>query len=462
VNRIGERGAEAVAQLCIPKFSIHTLSIAHNQLGDKGANFIVGALIIAEKDLFSSEEYKDPDAAVNSGLYSRASSTAVQMTPSNNAPPDENLIQNSTITDLDISHNNIGPDTLESISVALKSSVTLLHLRTDCMFNRRSNDFNHIFNQCRIFNKTLQTMSLSDTRLSISAFEHAMLMFDGISVLSRLNMARCEITATHLRKGFISISLSKHLSHLDLSGNSLGDQGIGFLCSGLTGRSDSTQPPVRHLDLSGCGFTIAGALKVLDTISLHPIMRYLDISDNNLSGGDRQRFAQSVGSSTLEHINLSRCQLGSTSSHEILQALRMSTTMKVLIIAENDIQDSIDQSLSELLTDNYTLRVLDLGFNRISDRGVIASKKSLHVTSKARLERKLNELHINLVGNKCDPYSLELPNMARSKNTLRYGAELLTDQSHHISDYSINDYWSRKKLHGQLLPSGHATINFIS
>lgn len=290
-----------------------------------------------------------------------------------------------------------------------------------------------------------------------------MRIFDGISVLQRVYLSRCNITALHIKQSFMKLENSNYLTHLTLSGNKLTDQGLGFIVDVLNTRH-SNKLPLEYLDLSTCQFTISSAIGLFHAISSKSTMKYLDVSDNNLRGplNLMRDISNSISQSSLEHFNISRCQIGGNGSNSLLTSLSTNTTLKVLNLAENEIKDSIDVSLSEFLENNQTLEILDLGFNDISSRGLEKSKNSLKVTSSSQLERKLNELHINLIGNKCGPYELEYPGKSRSKLTLRYGTERLDDESHHIQKSAFNDYWERRKFTGQLNSSKWIEINNIT
>jgi Ran GTPase-activating protein (RanGAP) involved in mRNA processing and transport len=468
-NRVGPRGAVGLTRLLEPKFSLHTLSLANNQIGDAGGFAIAHALILPEKDLFADEEYKDPDAATNASLYSRPNSdhNKAQSHRSKKAEDEEYLIKNATLTSLDLSNNALGKETLEALAAMIKSNLTLHTLHLDCLdtASRGGTYLNHIFDECRAFNKTLRRLSLTDSTLTVNTFDHLMRVFDGSSPLQRVNLSRCNITALHLRKSVIKATLSNHLTHIILSGNKLSDQGIGFITD-LFLPTARGGPPLRSLDISTCDMTIASAIPLLRAISSKDTMASVDISDNNLHGtiAQMKELSSALAASSLQHLNLSRCRLGVNGSCSLFSSLLVNASLKVLILAENEIKDSVDEPLSEYLRANTSLEVLDLGYNCLTSGGVRKSRGALAVQSNSSLERKVTELHINLIGNPCGPYELEYPGMARSKTLLRYGQERLDGEEFlfHISGSSSEDYWQRRKRMGEISTDTWSNINFIS
>jgi Ran GTPase-activating protein (RanGAP) involved in mRNA processing and transport len=101
-------------------------------------------------------------------------------------------------------------------------------------------------------------------------------------------------------------------------------------------------------------------------------------------------------------------------------------SLQVLTLADNDICDSITPSLTKLLETNMTLEYLDLGFNKFSSHAMEMVKPALRVSSESILEKKINSLYVNLVGNEnCEDYMLETPGLTRSKITLNYNSKSL-------------------------------------
>jgi Ran GTPase-activating protein (RanGAP) involved in mRNA processing and transport len=459
--RIEQDGAEALTNILLPKFSITTLFLSNNRLGDKGGYFIANAMVIAEKDYFEEDLHADPDASGNAGMYD-------SNTPQVVAPPglvdEEHVIQNCTVTYLDMSNNNLGGETMEALSFVLKSNTSLTHLNIDYSTAIKGNDLNHVFNQCRVFNKSLTRISIADTtRIAVNTFDNAMRIFQGYSILSALSFARCDLTSLHLRKSIAKISSAKYLTSLDLSGNKLSDQGIGFIIEAINESITVDKLPLKYLDVSNCGFTMHSALAISDMTSKKHTMAHLDMSDNDLSAPDGGKLSENVRNSRLKHLALNRCQLGSKKVEELLSELRYmsagtcGSVLKTLLLSENDVQDSVDEALYCFLSTNKKLALLDLGFNRISEMGLLKAKTAIRLPTSASADVKVSELHINMMGNKCGQYALEYPGKARAKVTYQYGRELFDDPCHHISADAISDYAAMRtkftKLSEKLAPS---------
>jgi Ran GTPase-activating protein (RanGAP) involved in mRNA processing and transport len=280
------------------------------------------------------------------------------------------------------------------------------------------------------------------------------------------------MTSAHLQRSVIRLSTSKYLSHLDLSGNNIGDAGAGAISGAIhSSVQNNSMLPLQYLDLSLCHMSITGVMVLVEAIARKSVMRYLDLSDNNLSTTKElfSRVCVHLKSTKLHHIALNRCQLGSESCCILFQSLQevssdcCGSVLKVLLLSENDLHDRVGQSLCDFMINNVILEVLDLGFNQLTEKGVILAKRALKVISSSRLETKLNELHVNLIGNPCDPYALEFPGMARSKMLLRYADNKVSSTLENIPINAREHYKERKKIDNDIrLNKPQMQINFIS
>jgi hypothetical protein len=388
--------------------------------------------------------------------------------PSNPQSIEPIMMENCTVTDLDLTNNFLGKEFIEGLAVVMKSNQTLRSLHLDCLYkispsttlstlshsisssiSTEGNDrggvsytsrFHHVLNECRIFNNSLKILSLSDTHLSLATFDHLMRLFDGdgLCTVERLYLARCGITAMHMRKSSSHLQFSRHLTHLTLSGNKLTDQGMHFITDvyhhhihqNVKGEERKNEEDedlreerdreeeyqmkknltkgfgLKYLDVSTCGVTMASALNFMKVISHSPTgspvaLTYLDLSDNDLhsSISTMKDFSSHVSQTPLTHLILNRCHLGVAGASSLFSALSLlnASPLLSLTLAENEIKDSACDALKSYLDVNTSLSFLDLGFNHLTSAGVEKLKSSQMVLSSASDVKKVNELHINLI-----------------------------------------------------------------
>jgi hypothetical protein len=99
----------------------------------------------------------------------------------------------------------------------------------------------------------------------------------------------------------------------------------------------------------------------------------------------------------------------------------LGAELRVLHLADNDLHDSAAEAVNRLLNANMRLEVLDLGFNKFTPECADVMQSAKGVDSSTRKEKKLLSLHVNMMGNTCDPFMLDMPGMARSKSGFRFG-----------------------------------------
>ena len=459
-NKIGPEGGDDISRLLHPGYIIHTLNVEDNMLGDEGVGRIALSLVVPEKDLFEDEggeedlSHLPPDVLEN-----------VRKQQQKQEEEDAKILGNQTITSLNVSNNNFGRETFDNLSQVMKTNKALKTLNLDCIFTVKPKDIVNFVNCCKVYNKSLKELTMTDTLLPASVVGMIFKVMNSSSVLSRLSLARCGLTDLHVLRNAKLLGYSKHLTHLSLCGNSLSDDLIPALCEGLEGQIDHDSglhiPPIENIDMSDCGITIKGALQIVKTVSGRGCMKSLDLSSNDLhvnSDDEIKDFVDALQTSTLHTINFNRCRLGTKFCEHILLALKSIDTkycgfhLRRLLLSENNIHDSVDKSLYSFLSENTQIQLLDIGFNKLTWRGLKESQEAIKVYSSSDNARKLHDLHINLLGNPCErEYLLDYPGMARSKVTLRFGHETKHQPMEHIQQDLREHYIERIHINGGLV-----------
>ena len=140
-----------------------------------------------------------------------------------------------------------------------------------------------------------------------------------------------------------------------------------------------------------------------------------------------------VKCSFVVELQLNQCSLMSKSTNALFAALTdirgkegpggntLGRSLRALYLANNDIHDSTIEPLGAMMAGNHLLEHLDLGFNQFSAEASPRLKEISMTTSQSSAERKLCALTVNLIGNRCDAYSMDLPGLSRSKINFRFG-----------------------------------------
>jgi hypothetical protein len=369
-----------------------------------------------------------------------------------------------------------------------------------------------MLNSFRSYNRTIQCLSFADMPLSVKTFGNlARLLETGSFPLQVLDITKTELRKQHIETLCDYLIRSRHLKRLSIGSNEIGDDAacaLALACKRLTaeekeerrtrertkkledglklrdiereeheqasleraGMRNSDGPPLVSVDFSHMGLSPRGSKALLQAACTRETLTHLNLSGNDL-GTDLEPLRPWLEAAHLQDVHVNNCKLGSVGAATILSAVskascNLGSSIRALDLSSNDISDIIAPELVNVLNNNMSIEVLDLGFNAITNGARDKLTKAFAVTSGSRVEKKVYSLHINVVGNKCDPYMLGEPGMSRSKAGFRFGvgpamSDSLNDGYSHISQISRTHYFGRKAANDKLLSmSDDAAENF--
>ena len=164
------------------------------------------------------------------------------------------------------------------------------------------------------------------------------------------------------------------------------------------GTAFPTLQSMRELDLGGVHMGPTGCLAISNMVLTNQSLRVLSLSNNGINDRDLALFSQSISrnkSVPLEKIQFSFNRLTCVGVESLMNAIWGSPTLKEVRLDNNHIKDRGAQLAAVTLT-SVNLKVLDLGFNRITTVGIKAIMKSLSEnTSLESLVLSGNPLDVN-------------------------------------------------------------------
>lgn len=395
------------------------------------------------------------------------------------------LKDNSGLTHLDMSENGFGPDVFKAMGRALQqnSSLTDLnlarsHFGTNSFEGGIPKNVADDFDKCLTQNDVLIKFDLSNCKIppidivtlmagvkNNYALLHLNLQGHGIEEVAvvqlgtrmryhqmhTLNLHDCKIALKPAEVLTQAITASKRLQELDLGGTKLGTEAALRLAKFLS-RQGSV---VKKLDLEGSYIGDMGGVGMAQMMVWNKSLEQLNLSRNELSQDFAREFSKSIrtvyedgvvtrfcllrvldlsfnplgdkgvrrvlhalrSNDATEQINLAGTNMGSTSAkeiaelirravvkwrylnvgdndlgrenlNEILWALRSNTSLRTLVLASNKAgevfgtdADEVEENgiaLFEAVTNNHTLKVLDLSDNQLSSDCGLVFMDGLH------------------------------------------------------------------------------------
>ncbi|CAH3157708.1 unnamed protein product [Pocillopora meandrina] len=159
-------------------------------------------------------------------------------------------------------------------------------------------------------------------------------------------------------------------------------------------KSFGTGLKLTNLNLSGIGFSDAGATSIAEAIEVNKTLTNLKLSRNGISDAGATSIAEAIKvNKTLTNLNLSFnciCDAGATS---IAEAIKVNKTLTNLNLSYTRISDAGATSIAEAIKVNKTLTNLNLSDNGISDAGATSIADAIKVNkSLTNLKFSLNRI----------------------------------------------------------------------
>jgi len=409
-NNLKVPGARAIANFIKVNNTLTALDVSRNPIGDVGAAAIIIALTRAFPDF---DDYGEMDTNLS------------KMDSLDFTQP-----YNESITELNLVSCGLGHEAAEAMTEMLRANDLVHVIRVDANFDFSTKDFKHFTNSLRIGNTVVENLSVADIPLTVKSANYIIKCLEVSTLpLKTLNMSRCELTSLHIAP--FAKSISKHLTSLDISGNTFGETGAEWLAIAVQGQkepgsSGTMIPPLRKLDVNCCGLDAVGALKIVTAVASRPCIEFLDISNNSI-GPDVDDILQPLKLCRLVELYLNNCKLQSRGAASLLKMLQttnpntLGASLRVLALSNNDIHDPCAQSVHDFLKTNAIISMLDLGFNNFTNQSRNVFQNSIDINSESSSEFKLYDLSINLIGNPCDRSLLDYAGFGRSKQNFRFG-----------------------------------------
>ena len=159
-------------------------------------------------------------------------------------------------------------------------------------------------------------------------------------------------------------------------------------------KSFGTGLKLTNLNLSGIGFSDAGATSIAEAIEVNKTLTNLKLSRNGISDAGATSIAEAIKvNKTLTNLNLSFnciCDAGATSIAEAIKVNKMLTNLN---LSYTRISDAGATSIAEAIKVNKTLTNLNLSDNGISDAGATSIADAIKVNkSLINLKFSLNRI----------------------------------------------------------------------
>ena len=264
------------------------------------------------------------------------------------------LITNKTLTNLDLSQNELGIGHFQILAYALGTNTTLTAL------NLTDNELGNAGFESQAAalgkNATLTSLDLTHNELSHAGVNSLVAALETNRSLKDLNLSWNKLCPANVDSLAASLTRNAALTKLDLSCNRLGDSTLLF----------KTKTSLKELVLTGNDLGPATAESIGAALTTNTTLTCLDLSVNNLGPSGAASLATALKTNTtLTKLYLSDNNLGFSGAESLAAALKTNSTVTELNLSKNNLGPGGAESLADALKTNTALTKLDLQFNKL-------------------------------------------------------------------------------------------------
>ncbi|XP_061455503.1 NLR family CARD domain-containing protein 3 isoform X2 [Rhineura floridana] len=366
-NQIGNKGAKALARSLMVNRSLMALDLRSNSIGPKGAKALADSLKINQY-LFSLN--------LQNNMIKEEGAKCLA----------EALVNNHTLMTLHLQKNSVGAQGSKKIAEALKKNWALqeLILSSNCIGDGGA----AALAEGLKVNRTLLTLDLQSNSISDI----------GVTALTRALCSNQGLTSLNLRENSISkdgaqgiakaLRANSTLRNLDLAANLLHDEGVQAIALAL---KENQALASLHLQWN---FIQSKAAKALSqALQFNESLAILDLQENAIGDEGTVALASALRvNSTLTALYLQVALIGEKGAKALGEALALNKSLATLDLRGNTIGLAGAKAMANALKVNCALRRLNLQENSLGMDGAICIATALTGSH--------NLTYINLQGNK--------------------------------------------------------------
>ena len=197
-----------------------------------------------------------------------------------------------------------------------------------------------------------------------------------------MNLSNSQMRWSDVKKFFKAADdLRCKIVSLDISGNAIGSDGLSAI---TTSKSFWF---IEHLNISKCVIDADGGIALGEVMSAAAALRYLDMSDNDLTWYGAGAFSKGLeGNSGLEYLNMDNCNIGDAGVTALAAALSLHASLVSLSLGYNKIGAQGTTALCQaLMQDTLMIHTLNLAGNNIQKDGAyelsLVLQRTANITS---------------------------------------------------------------------------------
>ena len=266
------------------------------------------------------------------------------------------LTNNTNLTHLDMSSNNIGDEGAIELGLSLTNNTTLQNLDISC----NSIGSKGTWNIVRVISNSLRYFNISSNKIGVNGVIYLSFLIKE-RLLTTLIIENNDIEHKGARRLSEALKVNTSLTELDISHNNIGDEGTIALAEALGegGNTTLTKLDISYNKIGKGASHLAKALKENKTLMS------LNIETNSSGDEEIKAIAEALcegGNTTLTELDISYNHLGNNGLAALINTLKENKTLRKLNISSYDYSISLEKliAVKEAIKDNSTLIYLNM------------------------------------------------------------------------------------------------------
>ena len=278
----------------------------------------------------------------------------------------------SSLGTLILEKNNFSKDTTDDLATAVSVNCRLKKLKL------ANNNLQHhavVLTQALSQVKSLTDLDLSNNNMTDKVVDALALAIENNSSLQRVNLRGNALKTNGIMKIAQSLSWNSRLKVLDICNNQITEDAADAIAIAFLSNTSLEELYLDNNSLALGVKTLSATLKEISTLKI------LDLDNNNVPDDAADQLAAVVcNNKNLEKIFLMNNNL-KLGAMKIFWALSKITTLTVLNLSKNGMTEMVACSLAAAIESNRSLTTIKLSSNKLQTQGIITISQSLRKLS---------------------------------------------------------------------------------
>ena len=281
-----------------------------------------------------------------------------------------------SVTELDISGNNIGDVGIACLATVLQANTTMKRLDIGRNLNGIAVNGAKSLGKAISVNSSLEVLDIGGNSIGDEGVAHIANALQTNTTMKALIVFECGISDKGAESLARALSVNSSLEELNISFNHIGDEGVAHIANAL-----QTNTTMKVLDVLTCGISCEGAESLARALSVNNSLEVLNIS-GNIIGDEVAHIANALQTNTtMTVLNVSNCDVSCKGAESLGRALSVNSSLKELYFKDTSIGDEGVAHIANALKANTTMKLLSVDFCDISDKGAESLARALTVNS---------------------------------------------------------------------------------